>query len=41
MKDVGNTVSSSTPLAWTDLNSSGRLLPGQKQMQVGFGVGYS
>jgi 3-oxoacyl-[acyl-carrier-protein] synthase-3 len=39
--ECGNTVSSTIPIALSDLNSQGRLKPGQILGLVGFGVGYS
>lgn len=41
MKDCGNTVSSTIPIALKTILSSGRLKPGMTVMLVGFGVGYS
>lgn len=41
MADYGNTVSSSIPLALTDLERDGRLRPGSKVLLMGFGVGLS
>ncbi|MBM3999696.1 MAG: ketoacyl-ACP synthase III [Planctomycetes bacterium] len=41
LKDVGNTVSSSIPLAMRAYADQGRLTPGQRLMLIGFGVGYS
>lgn len=41
LKDVGNTVSSSIPIALRMMLNDGRLQSGQKVMLVGFGVGYS
>jgi 3-oxoacyl-[acyl-carrier-protein] synthase-3 len=41
MEDVGNTVSSSIPIALHQAQQDGRLKPGALVMLVGFGVGYS
>ena len=41
MRDRGNTVSTSIPLALADAQSKGVLQPGMQAMLVGFGVGYS
>lgn len=41
MRDCGNTVSSSIPIAFKDAQSAGLLKSGQQVMFVGFGVGYS
>ncbi len=41
LEDLGNTVSSTIPLALDHLLKESRLVPGQKVMLVGFGVGYS
>jgi 3-oxoacyl-[acyl-carrier-protein] synthase-3 len=41
MEHVGNTVSSTIPIALSDAVASGRLSYGQRVMMVGFGVGYS
>jgi 3-oxoacyl-[acyl-carrier-protein] synthase-3 len=41
MEHVGNTVSSTIPIALSNAASSGRLKDGQRVMVVGFGVGYS
>ncbi len=41
MERVGNTVSSSIPIALSEAAASGRLKDGQRVMVVGFGVGYS
>ena len=41
MRNHGNTVSSSIPIALVHVESEGRLRPGMKVMLVGFGVGYS
>ena len=41
MEDVGNTVSSSIPIALEQAQLQGRLQPGALVMLVGFGVGYS
>ena len=39
--DRGNTVSSTLPILIDDLRKEGRLLPGSKQILIGFGVGWS
>jgi 3-oxoacyl-[acyl-carrier-protein] synthase-3 len=41
MEHVGNTVSSSIPLALYESQRRGQLVPGALVMLVGFGVGYS
>ncbi len=41
MEDVGNTVSSTIPLALAALREQGAIRPGARLMLVGFGVGYS
>jgi len=41
MKDIGNTVSASIPIALKLASEQGRLKQGDKVMVVGFGVGYS
>jgi 3-oxoacyl-[acyl-carrier-protein] synthase-3 len=41
MEDVGNTVSSTIPLALQQAQVQGQLAPGSLVMLVGFGVGYS
>jgi 3-oxoacyl-[acyl-carrier-protein] synthase-3 len=41
MEDVGNTVSSSIPMALQCAVERGQLKPGALVMLVGFGVGYS
>ncbi len=41
LEDVGNTVSSSIPIALKRANDEGRLKPGQLLMLVGFGIGLS
>lgn len=41
MRDYGNTVSSTIPIAYKEAQSSGVLQQGQQVMLVGFGVGYS
>ncbi len=41
MENVGNTVSSSIPMALSELKKDGLLSPGQRLMLIGFGVGYS
>jgi len=40
-EDIGNTVSASIPIALQRYVEAGNILPGQKVMMVGFGVGYS
>jgi 3-oxoacyl-[acyl-carrier-protein] synthase-3 len=40
-EDIGNTVSASIPIAVQRYAEAGKILPGQKVMMVGFGVGYS
>ncbi len=37
----GNTVSSTLPILIRDLRANGRLSPGMRSMQIGFGVGFS
>lgn len=39
--EIGNTVSASIPIALKQAEQQGRLLPGQRIMLVGFGVGFS
>jgi len=39
--EIGNTVSSSIPIALSQANSSGKLNSGDKVLLLGFGVGYS
>lgn len=39
--EIGNMVSASIPIAIKQAESQGRLVPGQRIMLVGFGVGYS
>ena len=39
--EIGNTVSASIPIALKQAEQQGRLLPGQRVMLIGFGVGYS
>lgn len=39
--EIGNTVSASIPIAIKQAETQGRLLPGQRVLLVGFGVGYS
>lgn len=39
--EIGNTISASIPIAIKQAEEQGYLLPGQKVMLVGFGVGYS
>jgi 3-oxoacyl-[acyl-carrier-protein] synthase-3 len=41
LEDVGNTVSSTIPLALIRMRDAGQLGPGKRLMLVGFGVGYS
>jgi 3-oxoacyl-[acyl-carrier-protein] synthase-3 len=41
LSDVGNTVSSTIPIALENAIKEKKLLPGMKTMLVGFGVGYS
>jgi 3-oxoacyl-[acyl-carrier-protein] synthase-3 len=41
MEHVGNTVSSSIPIALCEAQAAGQLKPGALVMLVGFGVGYS
>lgn len=41
LRDCGNTVSSTIPIAIDELRRSGRLKPGMKNLLVGFGVGWS
>ncbi len=41
MESYGNTVSSTIPIALEHARAEGKILPGQKVMLVGFGVGYS
>ncbi len=41
MKDVGNTVSSTIPIALSDAENAGKLQAGMKVMLLGFGVGLS
>lgn len=41
MEHCGNTVSSTIPIALSHAVSDGRLMPGNRVMLVGFGVGYS
>lgn len=41
MRDCGNTVSSTIPIALKDSQTRGLFKPGQTAMLVGFGVGYS
>jgi len=40
-EDIGNTVSSSIPIAIQRYVEAGRVRPGQRIMMIGFGVGYS
>jgi 3-oxoacyl-[acyl-carrier-protein] synthase-3 len=41
MRDLGNTVSSTIPIALKYAATEGRLRPGDRVVLVGFGVGYS
>lgn len=41
LRDCGNTVSSTIPIAIDELRREGRLKPGTRSMLVGFGVGWS
>jgi 3-oxoacyl-[acyl-carrier-protein] synthase-3 len=41
LEHYGNTVSSTLPILIDDLRRAGRLRPGQKNMLIGFGVGWS
>ena len=41
MEDCGNTVSSTLPILIDDLRADNRIKPGQNNMLVGFGVGWS
>jgi 3-oxoacyl-[acyl-carrier-protein] synthase-3 len=41
MEDIGNTVSSTIPIAIERLRSQGRLTPGVRSLLVGYGVGFS
>lgn len=41
MKNTGNTVSSTIPLALSDAMEAGKIIPGKKVLLAGFGVGYS
>ena len=41
LKEYGNTVSSTIPIALKNKTDDGTILPGNKVMLVGFGVGYS
>lgn len=41
IEQVGNTVSSTIPIAWEQARAQGRLRAGDRVMAVGFGVGYS
>lgn len=41
LRDCGNTVSSSIPIALKSASETGQIQPGQLVMLVGFGVGYS
>jgi 3-oxoacyl-[acyl-carrier-protein] synthase-3 len=41
LEETGNTVSSTIPIALAKLLATGSLVPGNRVMLVGFGVGYS
>ncbi|HEV2722526.1 MAG TPA: ketoacyl-ACP synthase III [Thermoanaerobaculia bacterium] len=41
IEQIGNTVSSTIPIAWQQAREQGRLRTGERVMAVGFGVGYS
>ena len=41
LRDFGNTVSSTIPIALHEILADGRLKAGMRIMLVGFGVGYS
>lgn len=41
IEQIGNTVSSTIPIAWQQAREQGRLHAGARVMAVGFGVGYS
>jgi 3-oxoacyl-[acyl-carrier-protein] synthase-3 len=41
MRDCGNTVSATIPIALEAIRAEGVIKPGQRIMLVGFGVGYS
>ena len=41
LRDVGNTVSSTIPIMIDDLRAAGSIVPGAKNLLVGFGVGWS
>ena len=41
LRDVGNTVSASIPIAMRDATDQGRLQPGSRVLLSGFGVGMS
>jgi 3-oxoacyl-[acyl-carrier-protein] synthase-3 len=41
MADVGNTVSSTIPIALQRARAAGRIRPGSRLLLAGFGVGYS
>ncbi len=41
IEQIGNTVSSTIPIAWEQAREQGRLRRGDRMMAVGFGVGYS
>jgi 3-oxoacyl-[acyl-carrier-protein] synthase-3 len=41
IEQIGNTVSSTIPIAWQQARDQGRLHAGDRVMAVGFGVGYS
>lgn len=41
LENVGNTSSSSIPIALADAETNGQIMPGDKVLVLGFGVGYS
>ena len=41
LENVGNTVSCTLPIVIDELRASGRLRPGTRTLQIGFGVGFS
>jgi 3-oxoacyl-[acyl-carrier-protein] synthase-3 len=41
LRDIGNTVSATIPIALRNAVQEGRLKPGHRVMILGFGVGYS
>ena len=41
LRDYGNTVSATIPIVINELRCQGRIRPDQKNMLVGFGVGWS